>query len=860
MSGLSHVPRISWLQPFPPGGGRRPGGLIAAGLTIVLVVCGLLASPSKASAAEPDPPRALPQNATDNDAKWQPALDYDTDGCYNVPAIGPDGTIAQGLDHNGTSAPADCRDQSDLDNSNAYARQRCNSGWCVYLYDYYFEKDVATELWQDAGGHVHDWEHIAVWVQNDQAKWVSASQHGNYEIKAAGDVLWDGTHPKLVYHKDGASTHNFRFASSGDEPPENHHHRWIRSPLVSYNGFPRGLRDKLFAHDFDHATIAIKDSSYPGDLKGAMPFYVTTECKSNSQGGTTCSEIKNPMFPFDYSRDENSPGDPNPPVEPPEPPRPTDPLKVMVVGDSMTQGHEGDWTWRYRLWQWFRDQRVAVDFVGPYTGTMPPDPASAPQPPPLQGKQQPVTGPPRTSGGYAKGAEEFDSDHFAVWGRQAAQDKTLIREQVKKFKPDLLLVGLGFNDMGWFVSDANGTLASMKALVDEARAADPDLKFALANVPQRTRIGGRDDLIANTDTYNLLLSDAISQWKTDLSPVELVDWRGEYSCEPDGCPAGYDGLHPNALGEYQIARAFEKTLHDRYHLGTSVPAVPADMPARATPVPGNVVASSEDSGIKVTWDAVYGAIGYQVRHRPAGATDWSEFPVAANRFDTTWTQDGMEWEYQVRTDNGGTVKSDWSPAVRATAHPRTAPPPVGIVTTATATGVDVVWGTPTGPYTDTIDRYQVITFDKDTPGAFIDSTSVTGKSVHIDGLTPGHHYAVAVVTWNAAGGGLPGAGRAVTIGAGTPPAPGGLQVTSTDPTTVQLTWSGSPQAAGFRVWVRNINNGSQSSADEFIVDSTHRGIAYLFPGTWNYEFCVTAVNGALESAKSDCVVAPHPTG
>ncbi|MHB9856469.1 hypothetical protein ACSYGO_45540 [Streptomyces krungchingensis] len=50
-------------------------------------------------------------------------------------------------------------------------------------------------------------------------------------------------------------------------------------------------------------------------------------------------------------------------------------------------------------------------------------------------------------------------------------------------------------------------------------------------------------------------------------------------------------------------------------------------------------------------------------------------------------------------------------------------------------------------------------------------------------------------------------------------------MTSTDPTTVQLTWSGSPKAAGYRVWVRDINDGCQSSADEFIVDTTHRGIA-----------------------------------
>jgi hypothetical protein len=35
-------------------------------------------------------------------------------------------------------------------------------------------------------------------------------------------------------------------------------------------------------------------------------------------------------------------------------------ISVMIVGDSITQGHEGDWTWRYRLWQWFQEQGVAV--------------------------------------------------------------------------------------------------------------------------------------------------------------------------------------------------------------------------------------------------------------------------------------------------------------------------------------------------------------------------------------------------------------------------------------------------------------------------------------------------------------------
>ena len=108
---------------------HRRTALIAAGITVALATFGALVPASAATAAVPDPPRALPQNATPADLKWQPDLDYDTDGCYNVPAIGPDGTISQGLDHNNTTGPAFCHDKSDLDNTNAYSRQRCNSGW-----------------------------------------------------------------------------------------------------------------------------------------------------------------------------------------------------------------------------------------------------------------------------------------------------------------------------------------------------------------------------------------------------------------------------------------------------------------------------------------------------------------------------------------------------------------------------------------------------------------------------------------------------------------------------------------------------------------------------------------------------------
>jgi len=62
-----------------------------------------------------------------------------------------------------------------------------------------------------------------------------------------------------------------------------------------------------------------------------------------------------------------------------------DSLRVMICGDSISQGREGDYTWRCRIWQWFTDNKIALKFVGPYTGTHPQDASAFPPPPPLYG-------------------------------------------------------------------------------------------------------------------------------------------------------------------------------------------------------------------------------------------------------------------------------------------------------------------------------------------------------------------------------------------------------------------------------------------------------------------------------------------
>jgi len=248
---------------------RKKTTLVWLTSVVAVALGGMVLTPGIASA---DPPAALPAAAPDADVKWQPALDFDQDGCYNTPAIGPDGTVSPGLPLGGDTN-GNCRDQSDLENTNVYSRSKCNNGWCAYLYAYYFEKDQAS-LGGGSAGHTHDWEHIIVWVQDDQAKFLSVSQHGGWETKPGAELQFDGgSHPKAVYHKDGGGTHCFRFPKSdgGDEPPENHEGRWQYRGLVGWDNFPAGVRQTLDDHDFGSATLELPDDRFGNALAGAKP-------------------------------------------------------------------------------------------------------------------------------------------------------------------------------------------------------------------------------------------------------------------------------------------------------------------------------------------------------------------------------------------------------------------------------------------------------------------------------------------------------------------------------------------------------------------------------------------------------------
>ncbi|EFQ30176.1 necrosis inducing protein [Colletotrichum graminicola] len=214
-------------------------------------------------------PLKINECAPEADKKWQPALDFDTDSCYNTPAVDRDGTLNAGMGVCETwSTAGRCRDRSDLENSNVYSRARCNNGWCAYMYGYYFEKDQISPCL----GHINDWEHVVVFVRDGVPEYVSASAHGRYERRAWRDLFADGTHAKIVYHKDGPGTHAFRFAKAADDMrQENHHESWFYGDLIGWNGFPStAVRDKMTSKSWGKAKIDFTDERFKDSLELAI--------------------------------------------------------------------------------------------------------------------------------------------------------------------------------------------------------------------------------------------------------------------------------------------------------------------------------------------------------------------------------------------------------------------------------------------------------------------------------------------------------------------------------------------------------------------------------------------------------------
>ena len=337
--------------------------------------------------------------------------------------------------------------------------------------------------------------------------------------------------------------------------------------------------------------------------------------------------------------------------------------RIMVVGDSISQGLEGDFTWRYRLWQHLTASGLTPQFVGPWTGTT---------------RAGPYTGSsdPYHDGAYRPGISFTESANLAEWGWMMADAKAAIAQQMRNHTPDYLLVELGFNDIAWNLGDdspetiAAGVISSMRELVTNARAVNPNVRILLADVPHRSAISTYPELPGKLDAYNARLNAGITAVNSAApsSPgVVRVGFDAAYRFGTDA----YDGLHPNVRGEYVIAKAFADRLSTVYGVGGTM-TIPGSLPANLTPGPTGTITAKVNSDwtTNLTWPHVFGAGGFWiwVRDRTAGETEFRKlpWPVGSDGWKAEQQAAGHTIDFKVQTTRGD-HSSGFSPTTAVTA-------------------------------------------------------------------------------------------------------------------------------------------------------------------------------------------------
>ncbi len=309
-------------------------------------------------------------------------------------------------------------------------------------------------------------------------------------------------------------------------------------------------------------------------------------------------------------------------------PEESGPTRVVLVGDSVTQGSSGDWTWRYRLWEHLRDAGADVDLVGP---------------------DQDVAGPPPSAPNLDYADPDFDRDHAGRWGKAFISHDWPVGSLVSAYHPDVVVELLGVNDALWSGATASQLLADAEQFVAEARAADPEVDVVLGGLPQRW--------YPEIAEYDDELDDLAARLDTVTSRVVVARAPEVFVEDVDT----YDLVHPSASGEVKIAAGVADALAG-LGIGTPYPRPLPSVPPVPTR-PAELVARPLAGAAELSWEPPPGGWTAYVWQRDATrGEEWQRLPQGIA--GTTWTAAGLvpgdTYEFRVQMAKGTSVSEVYS--------------------------------------------------------------------------------------------------------------------------------------------------------------------------------------------------------
>ena len=260
--------------------------------------------------------------------------------------------------------------------------------------------------------------------------------------------------------------------------------------------------------------------------------------------------------------------------------------RIMIVGDSITQGSAGDYTWQYWLYEHLKSDGITPRMVGPNHWL-----------------HDNVTGKAHVLS-YAN--PHFGRANDTIWGMTLASQKTKIGATIKTYRPDYLLVLLGLDDLFWFGTSELTMAANLVTFINTARAAQPNIRIAFGLIPPNVHTKTNPTFSAKIVTYNAAIVSTVQRLSTAQSPIAVAQ-----DTDIDVTADLWDGTHPNTNGQIKIAAAFADALASKLSLGAPYPAPFPVMPVgplihpKLKATPGHGLA-------KLSWTLVPGASGYYV--------------------------------------------------------------------------------------------------------------------------------------------------------------------------------------------------------------------------------------------------------
>ncbi|MDX5418950.1 MAG: SGNH/GDSL hydrolase family protein [Hymenobacteraceae bacterium] len=210
------------------------------------------------------------------------------------------------------------------------------------------------------------------------------------------------------------------------------------------------------------------------------------------------------------------------------------PLKIMPLGNSITQGDMQYVSYRYPLWQKLIDAGLNFEFVGSHTVNDGGTPSFQPY------KGQTFTN--RNEGHWGWTTDQV------LYGRDG---KGNIEQWARAYKPDIVLMHLGTNDM-FLNQNIDQTVDELRAVIRTVKTESPEATIFIAKL-----IPAYDQKVGPTAAQNIeRLNERIELLaveQNDLYPsVILVDQNTGFDAT-EGADT-YDGVHPNSSGMEKMAQ------------------------------------------------------------------------------------------------------------------------------------------------------------------------------------------------------------------------------------------------------------------------------------------------------------------